>query len=40
VASDTLTHLDVTYSSLDDEALGPLFDALPGVTRLRTLHCF
>jgi hypothetical protein len=37
VAADTLTELDVSNSSLGDAALRPLFDALPGVTRLRTL---
>jgi hypothetical protein len=40
VAADTLTELDVSNSSLGDAALRPLFDALPGVTRLRTLRCF
>jgi hypothetical protein len=39
VAADTLTYLDVSFSSLGDAALGPLFDALPAVTRLRTLLC-
>jgi hypothetical protein len=39
VAADTLTLLDVSDSSLGDDALGPLFDALPAVTRLRTLRC-
>ncbi len=41
VAADTLTYLDVSYSSLGDVgiALGPLFDALPRITRLRTLYC-
>jgi hypothetical protein len=37
VAADTLTELELTYSSLGD--VGPLFDALPAVTRLRTLNC-
>jgi hypothetical protein len=40
VAADTLVFLDLTFSSLGDAALRPLFDALPGVTRLRTLRCF
>ncbi len=40
MAADTLTHLDVSYCSMGDAELGPLFDALPGVTRLRTLLCF
>jgi hypothetical protein len=41
VAADTLTYLDVSsYASLGEAALGPLFDALPAVTRLRTLRCF
>jgi hypothetical protein len=39
VAADTLTDLDVSHSSLGDVALGPLFDALPAVTRLHSLRC-
>jgi hypothetical protein len=38
VAADTLTELDVSHS-FGDAALGPLFDALPAVTRLRLLDC-
>jgi hypothetical protein len=40
VAADTLVFLDLTFSSLGDAALGPLFDALPAVTRLHRLECF
>jgi hypothetical protein len=40
VAADTLTELDVSGSWLDDVPLGPLFDALPAVTRLRMLRCY
>jgi hypothetical protein len=40
VAADTLTCLDVSYSLLGDVGLQPLVDALPGLTRLRTLTCY
>ncbi len=40
VAADTLTELDVSWSCLGEAVLGPLFDALPGVTRLLVLDCF
>jgi hypothetical protein len=34
-----LTELDVSCCYLRDAGLGPLFDALPGNTHLRTLNC-
>ncbi len=37
--SPALTALDVSACDLGDEGLGPLFDALPANTHLRTLDC-
>jgi hypothetical protein len=35
----SLTELDITFCNLEDTGLGPLFDALPANTHLRTLKC-
>ncbi len=35
----SLTELDITFCNLEDTGLGPLFDALPANTHLRTLTC-
>jgi hypothetical protein len=39
VNSPTLLGVNLHYSGLDDDGLGPLFEALPGNTHLQELQC-